>query len=65
MILGGMGPVKTDLSEAGKLFAGLYALYSGVAFIAVMGLLLAPVVHRVLHRFHWDDAAGGRKPQSE
>ena len=61
MLLGGMGPVKTDLSEAGKLFAGLYALYSGVAFIAVMGLLLAPVVHRVLHRFHWDDAAGGSK----
>jgi hypothetical protein len=54
MILGGMGPVKTEgLSEAGKVFAGLYALYSGLAFIAVMGLMLAPVVHRILHRFHW------------
>jgi hypothetical protein len=54
MILGGMGPVKTEgLSEAGKVFAGVYALYSGLAFIAVMGLMLAPVVHRILHRFHW------------
>jgi len=59
MILGGMGPVKTDLGEAGKLFAGLYALYSGLAFIAVIGILLAPVVHRVLHRFHWDEGKGG------
>lgn len=57
MILGGMGPVKTDLSEAGKLFAGVYALYSGVVFIALMGLLLAPVIHRVLHRFHWENRA--------
>lgn len=58
MILGGMGPVKTEgLSEAGKVFAGLYALYSGLAFIAVMGLMLAPVIHRVLHRFHWSEGA--------
>lgn len=56
MLLGGMGPVKTDgLSEAGKLFAGLYALYAGLVFIAVVGIMLAPVVHRVLHRFHWAD----------
>jgi hypothetical protein len=56
MILSGMGPVDADkLSDPGKLFAGLYALYSGVVFIAVMGILLAPVVHRVLHRFHWED----------
>ena len=55
MILGGMGPVKTDgLSDAGKLFAGCYALYSGLAFIAVTGILLAPVVHRILHHFHWE-----------
>ena len=54
MLLGGMGPVKTEgLSDGGKLFAGIYALYAGLAFIAVMGILLAPVVHRVLHRFHW------------
>jgi len=61
MILGGMGPVKTEgLSDPGKLFAGLYALYSGVVFIAVMGLMLAPVVHRVLHRFHWEDERGAK-----
>ena len=54
MLLGGMGPVKAEgLSDGGKLFAGIYALYAGLAFIAVMGILLAPVVHRVLHRFHW------------
>ncbi|MEY2683856.1 MAG: hypothetical protein RJA09_1000 [Pseudomonadota bacterium] len=55
MLLGGMGPVKTELSDTGKLFAGLYALYAGLLLIAVMGLMLAPVVHRVLHRFHWPE----------
>ena len=59
MLLGGMGPVKTDgLSEPGKLFAGIYALYAGLVFIAVMGIMLAPVVHRVLHRFHWVQERG-------
>lgn len=49
-----MGPVKTaDLSDAGKLFAGFYALYSGLVLIAVMGVMLLPVVHRILHVFHW------------
>lgn len=56
MLLGGMGPVKTDLSEGGKLFAGLYALYSGLVVIAVAGLLLGPSVHRLMHRVHWDEA---------
>jgi len=60
MLLGGMGPVKTGgLSEAGKLFAGIYALYAGLVFIAVMSIMLAPVVHRVLHRFHWGDDEPG------
>ncbi len=59
MLLGGMGPVKTDsLSESGKLFAGLYALYAGLVFIAVMSIMLTPVVHRVLHRFHWSEEHG-------
>ena len=59
MLLGGMGPVKTDgLSEPGKLFAGIYALYAGLVFIAVIGIMLAPVVHRVLHRFHWAGERG-------
>jgi len=60
MLLSGMGPIRTEFeSEQGKLFAGLYALYSGVVFIAVMGILLTPVIHRVMHRFHWDDGKGG------
>jgi hypothetical protein len=55
MILSGMGPMKTDLTPGGKVFAGLYALYSGIVVIAVAGLLLAPAIHRVMHRVHWDD----------
>jgi len=54
MLLGGMGPIKTDLSEAGKVFAGVYALYSGLVFIVAAGVLLAPVVHRLLHSVHCD-----------
>ena len=56
MLLGGMGPVKTDFSEPGKIFAGLFALYSGLVVIAVTGLLLAPGVHHLMHRVHWDEA---------
>ena len=57
MILGGMGPVAEVKSTGGKLFAGTYALYSGLVFLVVAGLLLAPVVHRVLHRFHAEASA--------
>lgn len=52
MILGGMGPVDPIRTTTGKLFASFYALYSGLAIISVAGLLLAPIVHRFLHRFH-------------
>jgi hypothetical protein len=55
MILGGMGPVDTIKSDAGKVFASVYALYSGLALIAIVGLMLAPVLHRLLHMFHIDD----------
>ena len=55
-----MGPVKQDLSEAGKLFAGLYALYAGLVVIAVTGLLLAPGIHRLMHRVHWEEPDGPR-----
>lgn len=56
MLLGGMGPVEAEnLSDPGKLFAGIYALYAGLVFIVVMGIVLAPVIHRVLHRFHWTE----------
>lgn len=54
MLLGGMGPIKAPATEAGKLFAGLFALYAGLVFIAMSALLLGPVVHRLLHRFHLD-----------
>jgi hypothetical protein len=52
MILSGMGPVTPLQTWGGKLFAGLYALYSGLAVILAAGLLLAPILHRILHRFH-------------
>ena len=52
MILSGMGPVKNLNSNAAKVFASCYALFSGVVFISATGILLAPMFHRVLHRFH-------------
>ena len=55
MLLGGMGPVNTPQTVAGKLFAGFYALYAGIVFIVTAALLLTPVLHRMLHRFHWDE----------
>jgi hypothetical protein len=55
MILDGMGPVDTLTSTSAKVFASGYALFSGLMFIAVMGLILTPVAHRMLHKFHVDD----------
>jgi hypothetical protein len=55
MILGGMGPVNPIKTRAGKIFASCYALYSGLAILSVAGLILAPVVHRFLHKFHVED----------
>jgi TRAP-type C4-dicarboxylate transport system permease small subunit len=55
MILGGMGPVNQLPNDTAKIFASAYALFSGLMFIAVMGLVLAPVVHRILHKFHVDE----------
>src|ERR1700730_19067712 len=52
MILGGMGPVDPLHSSAAKIFASFYALFSGLAFIGIAGLVLAPFLHRLLHRFH-------------
>jgi len=54
MLLGGMGPVHIPKTDTGKLFAGCFALYAGLVFIATAALVLGPVVHRVLHRFHLD-----------
>jgi hypothetical protein len=52
MILSGMGPLEPLRTPGGKVFAGLYALYSGLALIVATGILVAPVVHRMLHSFH-------------
>jgi hypothetical protein len=52
MILGGMGPVSSLHTEAGKIFAGFYALFSGLVFLVAAGIAIAPQVHRLLHRFH-------------
>jgi hypothetical protein len=52
MLLGGMGPVNAPVTSGGKFFAGIYALYCGLAVLLVAGVLLAPVAHRILHRFH-------------
>jgi len=69
MILTGMGPVDSMTTNSGKLFASAYALFSGIAFLSSVGVLMAPLVHRFLHRFHLEiesesegepDAAAGR-----
>jgi len=65
MILTGMGPVDQMTSVGAKLFASFYALFSGVAFLTSVAVLLAPAVHRFLHRFHLDlagDAEDGKQP---
>jgi len=54
MILTGMGPVNPMPTVAAKLFASLYALYSGIVFLVAVGLLVAPILHRILHRLHAD-----------
>lgn len=53
MILGGMGPVNIPTTEGGKIFAGLYALYSGLIFLIAFSIILVPLFHRILHLFHW------------
>ena len=56
MILTGMGPVDPMRTTAGKLFATFYCLYSGIAFLTMMAVLLAPVVHRLMHKFHLEES---------
>jgi hypothetical protein len=55
MILSGMGPLHLPKTDAGKLFAGIYALYSGFAVLVIAAVTFAPAIHRVLHRFHLAD----------
>jgi hypothetical protein len=56
MILGGMGPVDTLHTTAGKLFASFYALYSGLLLISLTGMMLTPMVHRFMHKFHIEES---------
>jgi hypothetical protein len=62
MLLGGMGPVHNPATDGGKVFAGLYALYAGLVFLVAAGLLFAPIFHRLLHRFHWEQPAQNVRP---
>jgi len=57
MILGGMGPVNELHTTGGKIFASFYALFSGLVFLVVIGVLLAPIFHRFLHRFHLEETS--------
>jgi hypothetical protein len=57
MLMGGMGPVSELHTDAGKLFAGVYALYCGLVVVIAIGLLVAPVLHRTLHHFHVESEA--------
>jgi len=65
MILGGMGPVNPLPSDGAKLFASFYALFSGLIFIGVMGVVLTPLAHRMIHKFHLDDESLAKKSAPE
>ena len=62
MLLGGMGPVGEIATSAGKIFAALFALYAGLVFLVCAGVLVTPVFHRVMHRYHWDAGHRSRTP---
>lgn len=64
MILSGMGPLFNPQTTGGKLFAGFYALYSGFAVLAIAAIMFAPVLHRVMHRFHLEEQDGARDKDS-
>jgi hypothetical protein len=64
MILGGEGPVTPMQTTAGKVFASVYALFSGVVFLVAVGVFLAPLVHRIFHKFHLDAEERARRGQS-
>jgi hypothetical protein len=59
MLLGGMGPVAPLQTTVGKIFASLYALYSGIIFLAIAGILFAPIFHRIMHRLHLEQDSPG------
>ncbi|MCU1330830.1 MAG: hypothetical protein JWN34_6200 [Bryobacterales bacterium] len=55
MLLGGMGPVDAPHTDGGKVFAALFALYAGLVFLVGASLVIAPIVHRAMHKFHWKE----------
>jgi hypothetical protein len=57
LLLSGMGPVETNLRDSGRIFESIYSLFCGVILLAATGILFAPIIHRVLHRFHVEDSA--------
>lgn len=65
MILGGMGPVNPLQTSAGKIFASIYAIYSGVIFLLTFAVLIAPVAHRLLHRFHLETEEDVEKEEEQ
>jgi hypothetical protein len=65
MILSGMGPLAPIQTPGGKIFAGCYALFSGVAFLTSVGVIVAPVVHRALHKFHLETHGEPKGQQRE
>src|ERR1041385_5591227 len=65
MILSGMGPLSPVQTSAGKIFAGCYALFSGVAFLTSIGVVFAPIAHRFLHKFHLEQAARSEDKKRE
>jgi hypothetical protein len=65
MILSGMGPLHNPVTTGGKLFAGVYALYSGFAVLAIAAIMFAPLVHRLMHRFHLEEMAADEGAQTD
>jgi hypothetical protein len=65
MILSGMGPVSSLQTDGGKIFAGCYALFSGLAFITSLGIIFAPVFHRFLHKFHLEESRRDQEKDKE
>jgi len=57
MLLGGMGPVNPPQTESGKIFAGFYALFAGLVLLVAAGVVVTPLIHRLLHRFHFEEKA--------
>ncbi|MEO6928470.1 MAG: hypothetical protein ABI190_04830 [Casimicrobiaceae bacterium] len=60
LLLAGMGPVVTDLSDPGRIFESLYAMFCGVMLLGATGILFTPVIHRFLHAFHVEDSGAGK-----